>query len=91
VQFARPSIDVLFESAADAYGPRLLAIVLTGANADGAMGLEAVHRAGGIAVVQTDAIASAMPSAALLRVPSSFALPLEGIRALLQFQGDLSR
>jgi two-component system chemotaxis response regulator CheB len=91
VQFARPSIDVLFESAADIYGPRLLGIVLTGANADGAAGLAAVHRAGGIAVVQADAVASAMPSAARARVPASFALPLERIRMLLQFGGGTSR
>ena len=48
VHFSRPSIDVLFESAADVYGERLLGIILTGANEDGAAGLAAVHRAGGI-------------------------------------------
>ncbi len=47
VNFSRPSIDVLFESAADVYGPRLLGIILTGANHDGAAGLAAVHEAGG--------------------------------------------
>ena len=48
VHFSRPSIDVLFESAADVYGARLLGIVLTGASEDGARGLAAVHRAGGV-------------------------------------------
>ena len=48
VHFSRPSIDVLFESAADVYGDRLLGIILTGANEDGAAGLAAVHRAGGV-------------------------------------------
>lgn len=67
VLFSRPSIDVLFESAADAYGPDLTAIVLTGANHDGARGLRAVADAGGTVIVQDpdSAFASAMPIAAL--------------------------
>ena len=52
VHFSRPSIDVLFESAADVVRQRLLGIILTGANEDGAAGLAAVHRAGGLTVVQ---------------------------------------
>jgi two-component system, chemotaxis family, protein-glutamate methylesterase/glutaminase len=52
VHLSRPSIDVLFESAADVYRERLLGIILTGANEDGAAGLAAVHAAGGITVVQ---------------------------------------
>ena len=47
VHFSRPSIDVLFESAADVYGHALLGILLTGANEDGAVGLAAIHRQGG--------------------------------------------
>src|ERR1700743_3204062 len=64
---SRPSIDVLFESAADAYGPGLVGVILTGANEDGAMGLKAVAAAGGAALVEdpATAFASAMPSAAL--------------------------
>lgn len=67
VHFSRPSIDVLFESAADAYGPELMGIVLTGANEDGARGLQMVAEAGGRIYVQdpTSAYARTMPDAAL--------------------------
>ncbi|MET0340955.1 MAG: chemotaxis protein CheB [Polyangiales bacterium] len=69
VHFSRPSIDVLFESAADAYGARLLALVLTGANQDGATGAASVREAGGWVGVQdpSTALASTMPSLALSR------------------------
>jgi two-component system chemotaxis response regulator CheB len=52
VHHSRPSIDVLFESAAELYRDRLLGLILTGASEDGAAGLAAVHAAGGITVVQ---------------------------------------
>jgi len=67
VSFSRPSIDVLFASAAEVYGPGLIGVVLTGASADGAQGLAAVRQTGGIAIVQhpDDAQAPAMPRAAL--------------------------
>src|SRR3984885_14742722 len=73
VQFSRPSIDVLFESAADAYGPALIGIILTGANDDGARGLRAIVDAGGIGLVQRAdlAYASAMPRAALAACPTA--------------------
>lgn len=73
VQFARPSIDVLFESAAHAYSDRLLGIVLSGANADGAEGLAHVARAGGHAWVQSPHTAAAafMPQSALAAVPNA--------------------
>ena len=85
VNFSRPSIDVLFESAADVYRERLLGVILTGANEDGASGLEAVHRAGGVTVVQEPASAQAplMAAAALKRSTPDFVLPLDQIAGLL--------
>jgi two-component system chemotaxis response regulator CheB len=85
VHYSRPSVDVLFESAADAYGKRLLGIILTGANADGAAGLHAVHLAGGVTVVQEPDSAKVplMVVSALQRNPADFVLPLPGIAALL--------
>jgi two-component system chemotaxis response regulator CheB len=69
VRFSRPAIDLLFESAAIAYGPRLLALVLSGGSDDGAEGLRSVRQHGGIAWVQdpASAVAPAMPAAALQR------------------------
>lgn len=85
LHFSRPSIDVLFESAADLYGPRLVGILLSGANEDGAQGLAAVRAAGGLAIVQDPASAPmpAMPLAALARTPVDHTLPPAGIAALL--------
>jgi two-component system, chemotaxis family, protein-glutamate methylesterase/glutaminase len=67
VCFARPSIDVLFRSAADAYGERLTGVILTGANNDGAQGLKAIKAAGGLTLVQDpdSAYADTMPKAAI--------------------------
>jgi two-component system chemotaxis response regulator CheB len=86
VFYSRPSIDVLFESAADAYGPALMAVILSGANEDGAAGLAVVAEAGGVAIVQDpdEAYAPAMPEAALASCPSARVLPLGGIAACLQ-------
>jgi two-component system, chemotaxis family, protein-glutamate methylesterase/glutaminase len=85
VHYSRPSIDVLFESAADAYGARLVGVMLTGANADGARGLARIRQAGGLAVVQDpgEAAAAAMPRAALERAGADHCLPLAQIALLL--------
>lgn len=79
VQFARPSIDVLFESAADAYGAGVLGIILTGANEDGARGLARIKESGGVAVVQLpgEAERRAMPDAAIALTVADAVLPLE--------------
>ena len=86
VYYSRPSIDVLFESAADVYADRLLGIIMTGANEDGAAGLLAVHRAGGVTVVQEPDTAKVpvMVVSALQRNPADFVLPLSGIAELLK-------
>ena len=85
VHHSRPSVDVLFESAAHIYGNRLLGIILTGANADGAEGLAAVHDNGGVTVVQQPASARSpqMALAALKLRPADFVLPLHEIAVLL--------
>lgn len=81
VNFSRPSIDVLFESAADAYGPDLVAILLTGANNDGACGLARVAAAGGTALIQDPATAQAraMPEAGLRHCPNALVKSLPEI------------
>lgn len=85
VHHSRPSIDVLFESAADVYGEKLLAVVLTGANGDGARGLAKVRALGGITVVQDPAEAqvATMPEAALALHEPDHILTLQGIGQLL--------
>lgn len=85
VCFSRPAIDVLFESAADAWGESLIGVVLTGANEDGAQGLAAITAAGGTALVQqpATAYARAMPEAALGKCRQARVLPLEGIASYL--------
>jgi two-component system, chemotaxis family, protein-glutamate methylesterase/glutaminase len=85
VHYSRPSIDVLFESAADEYGERLVGILLSGANEDGARGLQAIGAAGGLVVVQdpTTAPMPAMPQAALARAAAHHVLTPPGIADLL--------
>ena len=85
VQFARPSIDVLFESVADGYREQAIGIVLTGANKDGAAGLAAIKRNGGVSIVQDPRTASrrTMPDAALEASAVDAVLPLEEIGPFL--------
>ena len=81
VQYARPSIDVLFETAAHAYGAGVIGIILTGANADGALGLARIKNAGGVAVIQ-DPLGAArrtMPDAAIAATAADAILPVEAI------------
>lgn len=87
VRFSRPSIDVLFESAADAYGKQLIAVVLTGANQDGCRGATYVSQLGGTVFVQDPATAESrtMPAAVVKSVPSAQVVTLEGVApALIQ-------
>ena len=81
VRFSRPSIDVTFNSAADAYGHRVVGIVLTGANDDGASGLRRISDLGGLALIQdpTTAESPMMPSAAQKAVPRARVMSLKRI------------
>ena len=84
--WARPAIDPLFRSAAMAYGPRVIGVILTGALDDGTAGLKDVRDRGGIAVVQDpeDAECEAMPASALKHAGADFCVSLRDIPALLQ-------
>ena len=86
VHFSRPSIDVLFESAADVFGPGLVAIVLSGANEDGAQGVRSVARAGGLVLIQQPDTARVrvMPDAALAAVPGGRVLPVMAMLGVLR-------
>lgn len=92
VAFSRPSIDVLFESAADSYGPGLTAVVLTGANNDGSRGVVTVRNAGGTVLVQDpdEAERRAMPDAAIATGAVHHVLPVEGLAAKLTELDDVT-
>ena len=79
VLWARPSIDVLFQTASDAYGEHLIGVILTGASADGSQGLQAIRMRGGCALVQKPASAECdvMPRAALTATPVNHVLDVD--------------
>lgn len=85
VNFSRPSIDVLFETAAEAYGDTLIGIILTGANNDGSRGLKRIKECGGYTIVQSPANSevSAMPEAAIKTTKVDKILDLEKIAGVL--------
>lgn len=85
VSYARPSIDVLFETAAEAFKNRLIGIVLTGSNHDGTAGLKRIKHYGGLCIVQDpeDAFSSYMPATAIAEVGPDHILELDEIAALL--------
>ncbi|MDD2272042.1 MAG: chemotaxis protein CheB [Desulfuromonadaceae bacterium] len=85
VNFARPSVDVLFESAAEAYGAELIGIILTGAGIDGSHGLLKIKDSGGFTIVQdpVDAVMDSMPRHALQLLQADHVAPLTEIPALL--------
>lgn len=86
VHFSRPSIDVLFESAADAFGSALAGVLLTGGNEDGARGLASIGEAGGMTIVQSpdSAVVATMPQAALRLTHVDHVLPPREIGRLLR-------
>jgi two-component system, chemotaxis family, protein-glutamate methylesterase/glutaminase len=85
VHNSRPSIDVLFESASEVYGDRLMGVILTGANEDGAQGLASIHDRGGVTVVESPETAKSplMAISALKLRPADLVLPLAEIAVLL--------
>lgn len=85
VQYARPSLDVTMDSLAQVYNEKLLAIVLTGANEDGAEGLSIIKKAGGLTVAQdlNEAEYDVMPAAAIKLAQPDFILSLEDISSLM--------
>jgi two-component system, chemotaxis family, protein-glutamate methylesterase/glutaminase len=85
VAYSRPSVDVLFESAADAYGDRVVGIVLTGANSDGAKGVQRIKARDGFVIAQDPKTAEApeMPRSAIDAVRVDRILPLERIGPFL--------
>lgn len=85
VNFARPSIDVLFESAAEAYNNKLIGVILTGSNNDGTKGLKLIKEYGGLTIAQDPSTAesSFMPASAIAAMQVDYILSLEGIINLL--------
>lgn len=85
VNFARPSVDVLFDSAAEIYGPALIGVIMTGAGNDGSKGLLNIQERGGLTIVQdpADAEMDSMPKSALQLLNADYVVPLNEISGLL--------
>jgi len=90
VNYSIPSIDVLFESAADVYGEHLVGVILTGANSDGSQGLDKIKKAGGLTLVQdpTTAEAPEMPNSAIQATKIDHILGIEKIGVFLRGLAD---
>ena len=85
INFARPSIDVLFETAAEAYKDKLIGIILTGSNHDGSRGIKRIKECGGLAIIQDPETAESayMPTSAITAIQPDHILPLKDIVELL--------
>lgn len=85
INFARPSIDVLFESAADVYKDKTIGIILTGSSSDGTAGLKLIKEYGGLAIAEDPKTATSpyMPASAISKVKVDHILPLKEIAELL--------
>ena len=85
VNFSRPSVDVLFESAADVYGSALIGIIMTGAGSDGSRGLLKIKNRGGLTIIQepADAEMDSMPKSAMQLQKADYVVPLKVIPNLL--------
>jgi len=90
VAFARPSIDLLFESTADEFGERAIGVILTGGNSDGARGLAKIKSRGGLAIVEDpeEAAVREMPLAAIKTNKVDWVVPIERIAPLLKQLGS---
>ena len=90
VSYARPAIDVLFETAAEAFGEKVVGVVMTGSNHDGSAGLKKIKRCGGVTIVQDPrtAFSSYMPQEAIKNVDPHHVLDLQGI---VQFLNSLDQ
>lgn len=86
VNYSRPSIDVLFNCASEVYDYRLIGVLLTGANEDGARGLKKIKDLGGVTIVQepTTAEVPAMPQSAINLFPVDYILPVDKIFPKIQ-------
>lgn len=85
INWSRPSIDILFESAADVYADKVIGVILTGANDDGSMGLKKIKEHGGLTIVQDPETAQSdfMPRSAIQVVNPDYVLKLEEIAPFL--------